>query len=188
VEKTERDNRRVLDAIFPGAEYQLFAYPVLAEYLRILPLGEFGKAFDFCIDLEGTQTPDDLVEFFLEIWAQRDPKRCWQRMQQLFRVVGIEDGWLTYDVLGTATQPGRKLARPRITLQDRKAISTSRFWLRSASLRSFPLASRNLRCRRRPRADHEGICGYMAPQVWIMAWVSTRENALELRCGLFGCG
>lgn len=136
--KANATTESVLDAIFREPNINI-RYPVLAEYLRRIPITELGKAFDRCIDLEGTQTPDDLVEFFLELWAQRDPKHCWERTQQLFRIVGIEHDWLTYDGWGTATQPGRELARPRITVQDRKAISASRFWLRSSSLMSFPI-------------------------------------------------
>jgi hypothetical protein len=70
---------------------------VLGEYLRTIPVEQLGKAFDFCIKLEGTQTPEDLVAFFLKIWAKRDPKGCWKRTKGLFDVVGIGDGWLNYD-------------------------------------------------------------------------------------------
>jgi len=105
-------------------------YPVLAEYLRIIPVEQLGKAFDLCIDLEGTQTPDDLVEFFLEIWAKRDPNGCWGQTKRLFRLVGIEEGWLSFDSWK---------GRPRITVRDLDAIRASRFWLQSRSLLSFPI-------------------------------------------------
>ena len=118
----------VLDAIFrepnPGVRY-----PVFAEYLRTIPAGELGKAFDLCINLEGTQNPDDLVDLFLSIWARRDPKACWKRTRELFRVVGIDEYWLGYDSWEN---------RPRITVQDRAAIRASRFWLTRAALLSFP--------------------------------------------------
>ena len=47
----------VLDTIFrePNAAIR---YPVLAEYLRMIPVAKLNQAFDLCIDLEGTQTPD----------------------------------------------------------------------------------------------------------------------------------
>ena len=118
----------VLDTIFRDPNPAI-RYPVLAEYLRTIPVGQLGKAFDLCIDLEGTQTPDDLVEFFLPIWAKRDPKACWKRTRELFRVVGIEAGWLGYDNWGE---------RPRITVQDLAAIRASRFWLTRRALLSFP--------------------------------------------------
>lgn len=63
----------VLDAIFREPDY-FIRYGVLAEYLRILPVAELGRAFDLCIALEGAQTPDRLVDFFLRIWATRDPE------------------------------------------------------------------------------------------------------------------
>ncbi len=120
----------VLDAIFREPNLGI-RYPVLAEYLRNIPVAQIGKAFDICIDLEGTQTPDQLVEFFLPVWAKRDPKACWKRTRELFRVVGIEEGWLGYDDWKT---------RPRITVQNLKAIRASRFWLGDRkSLMGFPI-------------------------------------------------
>ena len=61
----------VLGAIFREPNIGI-RYPVLGEYLRTIPLGQLGGAFDMCIDLEGAQTPDYLIEFFLPIWAERD--------------------------------------------------------------------------------------------------------------------
>jgi hypothetical protein len=101
---------------------------LLDEYLRAMPAEKLGAAFDLCLQYEGTQPPDDLVEFFIAIWAARDPVACWKRAKELFQVVGIEDGWLAYD--GWAT-------REKITVQDRDAIKASRFWLRSQALTSF---------------------------------------------------
>ncbi len=119
----------VLDTIFrePNAAIR---YPVLAEYLRMIPVAKLNQAFDLCIDLEGTQTPDRLVRFFLPIWAKRDPKGCWKRTRELFRVVGFENGWLAYDSWEK---------RARITVEDLSAIRASRFWLGSNSLTTFPL-------------------------------------------------
>ncbi len=109
----------VLDFIFREPNSGI-RYPLLADYLRIVPVEELGKAFDLCIVLEGTQTPDALIDLFLRIWAKREPVTCWQRTKELFRLVGVEDGWLNYDDWTT---------RDRITVQDRDAIQASRFWI-----------------------------------------------------------
>ena len=118
----------VLDAIFREPNVSI-RYPVLAEYLRTIPVGELGKAFDICTRLEGTQVPKQLVEFFLEIWAERDAQACWKKTRSLFHVVGIED-WLEYDSWKE---------RPRITVRDLEAIRASPYWLASSALISFPL-------------------------------------------------
>ena len=120
-----------LDAIFREPN-QAIRYPVLAEYLRKIPVGELGKAFDISVGLEGTQVPKQLVEFFLEIWAGRDPQGCWEKTKSLFHLVGIEDGWLGYDSWAAKE-------RPRITVRDRDAIRASPYWLESPALISFPL-------------------------------------------------
>ena len=109
----------VLDAIFREPNPAI-RYPVLGEYLRTIPVAQLGRAFDLCLDLEGAQTPDSLTEFFLPIWARRDPKTCWKRTRELFRLVGFEEGWLSLD---------RWKNRPRITVQDRAAINASKFWI-----------------------------------------------------------
>ena len=118
----------VLDAIFREPNTSI-RYPVLAEYLRTIPVAQLNRAFDLCIDLEGAQPPDKLVEFFLPIWAKRDPKACWKRTRELFHVVGIEDGWLAYDSWKE---------RPRLEVQNLAAIRASRFWLTSEALLGFP--------------------------------------------------
>jgi hypothetical protein len=120
----------VLDAIYLETNPAIL-YPVLGVYLREIPVAQLERAFDFCIDHEGTQTPDKLVEFFLRIWAERDPLPCWKRTQALFHVVGIEEGWLSYDDWGDRCSP--------ITVQDLAAIRASRFWLEGWSLAAFPL-------------------------------------------------
>ena len=108
----------VLDAIFREPNLSV-RYPVLAGYLRAVPTGQVGKAFERCIDLDGNQTPDELIQVILPIWAEREPKTCWKRTKELFRLVGIEDGWLGYDSWHNA----------RITVQDLAAIRASRFWI-----------------------------------------------------------
>ncbi|MEZ0275288.1 MAG: hypothetical protein ACAH88_10315, partial [Roseimicrobium sp.] len=104
-------------------------YPVLADYLRLIQVDDLGRAFDLCIDLEGTQMPDNLVPFFIRIWAERDPKGCWERVETLFQIVAIDDGWLAYDSWGNS----------RIEVKNLEAVRASKFWLRSESLLTFPL-------------------------------------------------
>lgn len=103
-------------------------YLVLAEYFRKVPVKFLGEIFDMALRLEGTQTPDDLVALLLDVWAQRDPETAWERTSHLFDLVGLEEGWLTYD--------GWK-DRPRIVLQDRGAIENSGYWLRRETLVAF---------------------------------------------------
>lgn len=119
----------VLDRFFRETNPAI-RYPVLAAYLRLIPEEQLGEAFDICIRLEGTHSPDQLVGWFLRIWAERDPASCWERTRTLFRLVGIEAGWLGYDSWQR---------RERITVQDRDAIIAAGYWLRRDSLRSFPL-------------------------------------------------
>ncbi|MEZ0274074.1 MAG: hypothetical protein ACAH88_04160 [Roseimicrobium sp.] len=118
----------VLTTIFHEPDWEL-RYRVLEEYLHKIPVEDLSHAFELCASFEGTQLPDDLVEFFLHIWAARDPKACWLRTKQLFKVVGIEDGWLNYDGW---------TKRPRITVQDWDAIKASKFRLSRIALSSFP--------------------------------------------------
>ncbi len=127
-EKPDATIESVLDAIFREPNLSI-RYPLLAEYLRAIHVVELNKTFDLCIDLEGTQTPNDLVEFFLPVWAERDPLACWERTKELFQIVGIDDGWLSYDSWG---------GRERITMQDLSSIRASRFWLERKALLSFP--------------------------------------------------
>ena len=118
----------VLERIFREPDFYI-RYGVLAEYLRIIPVAELARAFDLCIALEGAQTPDRMVDFFLQIWAKRDPEKCWKKTRRLFRVVGVEYGWLIYDSWGD---------RPRITVQDRTAIQASGYWIEDeTALTSF---------------------------------------------------
>ncbi|MDQ3621459.1 MAG: hypothetical protein M3463_03095 [Verrucomicrobiota bacterium] len=120
---------RVLNSIFREPSVTI-RYPLLGEYLRTIPVEQLGKAFDICIRLEGTQTPNDLVAFFLKIWAKRDPQRCWKRTKNLFAIIGIENGWLNYD-------SWKK--RDPITVENLSAIRASPFYLRSSALKGLPL-------------------------------------------------
>lgn len=116
----------VLQQIFRETNNQI-RYPVLAEYLRTVPLKDFDRAFDLAIQFEGVQQPDELVSLMLGIWAERDPRQAWERTKALFHLVGLEAGWLGYD----------SVYRERITVTDEKAIQGSRFWLRRESLLPF---------------------------------------------------
>jgi hypothetical protein len=121
----------VLNAIYHEPDPRI-RYPVLSSYLNTIPAGQLGTAFDRCVTLEGVPTPDDLVYFFLEIWAARDPVACWKKTQHLFHLVGIEESWLDYDTW-----------QERITVRDLDAIRASPFWLSSSALTSFPLGVEN---------------------------------------------
>lgn len=103
-------------------------YPVLDLYLRLIDVGDLSRAFDHCIELEGTQMPDQFVSFFLNIWAELDPKGCWERVEPLFQVVAFERGWLAYDSWGNE----------RITVKNLDAVRGSKFWLGGKSLLAFP--------------------------------------------------
>src|SRR4051812_23500586 len=87
--RTARPLGGVLDAIYRETDPRVL-YPVLCAYLHEIPVAQLEQAFDLCIDHEGTQTPDPLVDFFLRNWAERDPLPCWKRTQALFHVVGFE--------------------------------------------------------------------------------------------------
>jgi hypothetical protein len=117
-----------LEAIYREPNLKI-RYPVLAEYLRTIPAGQLGRAFDKCITLECSQTPDDLVAFFLPIWAARDPRACWKRTMALFEVVGFDQGWLDYKA---------EKVRPAPTVRDVTALRASPFWLDSSALLGFP--------------------------------------------------
>jgi hypothetical protein len=116
---------RPLDAILheifhePNGEIR---YAVLDGYLSMIPAAQLAEAYDKCIILEGTQTPDQLVELLLRIWSRRDPHACWAKAKTLFDLVGIEDGFLSYDNYSE-----------EITVQNRDAIRASRYWLRHAA-------------------------------------------------------
>jgi hypothetical protein len=106
-------------------------YAILAEYLKVIPVEQLGIALDKCIELEGTENPDDLVALVVTVWAERDPERCWVRVKSLLRLVGMDEGWLCYDGW---------TKRPRITVQDLKAIRSSKFWIEKRALSGFPAA------------------------------------------------
>ena len=120
---------KIVERIFrePNAAIR---YPVLAEYLRQVPMLHFAAAFDVALVLEGTQTPNELVALMLRIWAQRDPQEAWERVQVLARLVGFEEGVLTYDSWND---------RPKIQVQDRAALRASRYWLGRHALLTFPI-------------------------------------------------
>ena len=116
-----------LDAIYREPDLAI-RYPVLANYLWTIPVGQLEKAFDTCVDLECYQCPDEFVYFFLQIWGARDPIACWKRTRALFRIAGLANGWLDYGYWNE-----------RITVQDVDAIRSSRFWVAPSALKGFPL-------------------------------------------------
>ncbi len=115
-----------LDAIYrePDATVR---YPVLGRYLWTIPADQLGKAFDLCIAREATDTPNDLIYRFLQIWAARDPQACWKRTQSLFHLVGYDYSWMYYSSW-----------QDRITVQDIDAIRASPFWISADTLIGFP--------------------------------------------------
>ncbi|HZJ15353.1 MAG TPA: hypothetical protein VFD27_09900, partial [Chthoniobacteraceae bacterium] len=52
--------RGVLEAIFREPDIKV-REAVLVEFLKIVPIEKLDSAFDICLDLEGTQTPEGLV-------------------------------------------------------------------------------------------------------------------------------
>lgn len=117
----------VLAAIFrePGRDIRA---AVLDEYLRLIPVAEFDRALDLCIQLEGQENPNKLVSSILEVWAERDPQACWNRTKKLFRLT-MEYDWLTYD----------HWADSKITVYDLDAVRASSFWLTDRAFGAFPL-------------------------------------------------
>ena len=129
-EKPGRSVDQVVEAIFREPDPDI-RYPVLLGYLQTLPVADLPKAFDLALEMEGRHEPDRLVAMMLGLWAKRDPRSAWERTKALFKVVGIEDGWLSYD-----TWAGM---RNRITVVDRASLAKSNFWLRRDTLTAFPL-------------------------------------------------
>lgn len=121
------DTAKIVERIFrePMANIR---YAVLGEYLRQMPVEQFGMAFDVALMLEGRENPDELVSQMLGIWAERNPQAAWDRTQALAKLVGIDHGWLGYD----------SWYGERITVQDAEGIQGSRFWLNAWALLSFP--------------------------------------------------
>lgn len=125
VEKEKATLEQVIDRIFREPNMDV-RYPVLGEYLRLIPTKDLGRAFDLATSLEGTQTPDELVYFLLYIWAKRDPAAAWERARDLFEVVGIEDHWLSCDTWDSPLE-----------VQNREAIEKSPFRLERETLMGF---------------------------------------------------
>src|SRR5688572_24616791 len=92
-EQQEPTLEKVLNSIFREPNLAI-RYRVLGEYLRQIPVEDIGRAFDLSVPLEATQNPDDLVAVFIAIWAERDPAACWDWVQKLFHLTGMEDGVL----------------------------------------------------------------------------------------------
>lgn len=117
---------KVLETIFlePNPEVR---YPVLAEYLRLLPLNRLETAFVFCTAYEGCQRPGKVVGMFLEIWAERDPEAAWKKTEEMFELVVIEGTPLSLDSWGNS----------KIQVVNHKALQASTFWLSPEALDGF---------------------------------------------------
>jgi len=124
-----QDVPKIIERIFREPNPAI-RYPVLAEYLRQVPMLHFALAFDAAVMLEGTQKPSEVVARMLRIWAERDPQAAWERTQQLARLVGFEEGVLQYDSWK---------GRPKIQVQDLDALRVSRYWLGRHALLTFPI-------------------------------------------------
>lgn len=123
---------KVIELIFREPDLDI-RRSVLASYLKDeVPLIHFGLAFDTATALEGVQNPDQLISMMLGIWANRDPEAAFERVKQLFDLVGLEEGYLGYDSWQN---------RDAITVRDASAIRQSRFWLDRDTLASFPYAA-----------------------------------------------
>lgn len=123
---------KVIELIFREPDLDI-RRSVLASYLKDeVPLIHFGLAFDTATALEGVQNPDQLISMMLGIWANRDPEAAFERVKQLFDLVGLEEGYLGYDSWQN---------RDAITVRDAIAIRQSRFWLDRDTLASFPYAA-----------------------------------------------
>jgi len=100
-------------------------YPVLAAYLRQIPVSQLESAFEHGLRLEGTQRPERFLTFFLPIWAERDPKTAWKRVEPLF---DLEDtDWLSYD----------SWANEKITFRNLGAMRKSSIWVEPRCLENF---------------------------------------------------
>ena len=100
-------------------------YPVLAAYLRQIPVEEFGAAFDLCVAFEGNQCPAQLIAMFLPIWAERDPQAAWKRTDVLFELQ--DNNWLGHD----------SWSEERIMFRNLDAMRQSDFWIDPRWLENF---------------------------------------------------
>jgi len=114
---------------------------LLLAYLRVVPVRQLDRAFDLCLTLEGTETPDRLLGFYLPIWTVRDPEACWKRMREWFRWTYTGASWQAYE---------RWDSEP-MKVTDPDAIRASRFRVGPASLLAFPVALENSKQPRKER-------------------------------------
>jgi hypothetical protein len=163
----------VIDRIFREPN-PIIRYPLLAEYLRMVPVKQLGEAFDRSISLEGTRPRTTLLNSFLEIWASRDPQSCWERTKQLFRVVGIEEGWLSYDDWST---------RPADRSSELRAIQSSPFWLEARIADQFsPGSGEGQGAEDEACQNHEGIHRTLVRHLQDVARLSEAAGSIgELR-------
>lgn len=129
-EEGDESPSAVVERIFRETNEDI-RYLMLGEYLRRVPLENVGQVFDLAVRFEGTNTPDALIELMLFIWAKRDSRSAWAKCQELFKRVGMEEGWLNYDSWNMN-------GRSPIEAQDIQAIRQSQFWLKRETLSAFP--------------------------------------------------
>lgn len=100
-------------------------YPVLAAYLKQIPSEKLESAFDLCLQLESTQHPENLIAFFLPIWAERDPGAAWKRTEPLFKLQDTHA--LDFD----------RWSNPKMTFRSLAAMRESSFWMDPRWLENF---------------------------------------------------
>lgn len=100
-------------------------YPVLAAYSRQIAVEDIEAAFDLCVTLEGNQCPEDLIAFFLPVWAKRDPQGAWRRTKKLFELEDTD--WLGHD----------SWSEEKIAFRNLDAMRQSSFWIDPRWLENF---------------------------------------------------
>lgn len=100
-------------------------YPVLAAYLKQIPSEKLESAFDLCLQLERTQHPENLIAFFLPIWAERDPGAAWKRTEPLFQLQDTHP--LDFD----------RWSNPKMAFRNLVAMRKSSFWMDPRWLENF---------------------------------------------------
>lgn len=93
-------------------------YPMLAEYLREIPVADLESAFRLSVAYEGTQHPRAITSLFLRVWAERDPESAWRKVRELLDVA------VSHNVLDLARWDWGK-----VTTANQAAFQKSSFWI-----------------------------------------------------------
>lgn len=116
------DERRsmpdVLKVLFQEPDVTV-RYPMLAEYLREIPVADLESAFRLSVVYEGTQHPRALISLFLRVWAERDPEGAWRKAKKLLEVA------LSHNILDLARWDWGKVAAA-----NQSAFQKSSFWIK----------------------------------------------------------